>query len=340
MKRVEASGHLHGLHLIHRFTSGIEHTAQFQRWTSVGIVVLHHQVLHFLGIDKWSRERVTFSLDILVVLESVSGQHLFHLHVGTWCDLVNHRPGEGNLALIEQVVEEFCWHQSVLHPLLCICQHTGFHLVAVVGAVVHALHGQRQFALFAKWREEALVEQKGHLAHSKHGLESTCQVSVVVGVAFLCDGKRYHLEGRFAENLHQSLPVAELITCLQCFGHRCDDLLLDGAGRLQADQQGKVVIGCVGLVDDLIVEGLCNDDTSVVLASVEGVVKKCGWECTEDVATSEMHPCGVVVGLFAHGGDIKLGKLVAFGLPFAGIEARSQYVVKSHVSRKIRVVDI
>ena len=46
------------------------------------------------------------SLDIVVVLKAVGSEHLLDFLVGTGCDLVDHRPGEGDLRVVLQVVEE------------------------------------------------------------------------------------------------------------------------------------------------------------------------------------------------------------------------------------------
>ena len=71
-------------------------------------------------------------LDIVVVVEAVLSQHLFHFLMWARGDLVDHRPGESDLGLIFQVGEEVGRHQSVGYPLLCVSEDTCLHLVAVV----------------------------------------------------------------------------------------------------------------------------------------------------------------------------------------------------------------
>ena len=71
-------------------------------------------------------------LDIVVVIEAVLGEHLFHLLMWTWRDLINHRPGKGNLCLVLQIGEELSGCQSVGNPLLSVCENASLHLVAVV----------------------------------------------------------------------------------------------------------------------------------------------------------------------------------------------------------------
>ena len=128
-------------------------------------------------------------LDIVVVLEAVGCQHLLHLLVGTRGNLVNHGPGEGDLRLILKIVEEGLGHESVLHPTLGIGHNASLHLVAVVGAVIHRLDGKRELAVI-----KTLQEQGANLTHGKDGLQATGQIGLVVGVTFLGDGERNHLE--------------------------------------------------------------------------------------------------------------------------------------------------
>ena len=145
MRRIQACCHLHRLHLVDGLAGRIERTAQVEWGTPVGVVVLDDQILHFLRVDKGSRKRVLLRLNVVVVLEAVSSQQFLDLLVRTWRNLVNHRPGEGNLGLVLQIVKESLWNQSILHPTLSIGKDSGLHLVAVVRAVVHRLNGERQF---------------------------------------------------------------------------------------------------------------------------------------------------------------------------------------------------
>ena len=103
MKRVQAGGNLHGLNFVDGLARSVKRTAQVEWGTTIGVVVLDDQILHLLGIDEGSGKGVLFSLDIVVVLKAVGSQQLLHLLVGTGCNLVYHRPGEGNLLLVLQV---------------------------------------------------------------------------------------------------------------------------------------------------------------------------------------------------------------------------------------------
>ena len=199
--------------------------------TAVGVVVLDDQVLHFLGIDEGSSKGVLLGLNVVVVLEAVFSKHLFHFLVWAGGDFVYHRPREGNSRLIFQVVDEAGWHQSFAYPSLSIGENTGFHFVAIVRAVVHALNGEWQLACLI-----ALIKQGADLTHGKDGLQASCEVGLIVAIAFLCNGERNHLQRGIAENVYQTLPVGELIVCLQGLCDRCDDFLLDGSRRLQAYQ--------------------------------------------------------------------------------------------------------
>ena len=90
MEWIKTSGHLHGLHLIHCFARGVECAAEVEWGTSVCVVVFDDEVLHLLCIDERSRERVLLCFDVVVILKTVSSQHLLHFLVWTRSDFVNH----------------------------------------------------------------------------------------------------------------------------------------------------------------------------------------------------------------------------------------------------------
>ena len=161
-------------------------------------------------------------LNIVVVFETVLSQQLLDLLVWAWGNLVDHRPGEGHLRLILQVVEEGSGHQSVLHPALSVGEDASLHLVAIVRAVIHRLHSEWQLS-----GVETLQQQGTHLTHSEEGLQSTSEVGLVEGIALLGDGERDHLQAGVTEDFHQSVPVLELRIGLQGLGNAGDDLLLD-----------------------------------------------------------------------------------------------------------------
>ena len=163
-----------------------------------------------------------FRLDVVVVLETVGSEHLLDFHVGTRGNLVDHGPGEGDLGLVLEIVEEGCGHEPVLHPALRVGEDAGLDAVAVVGAIVHGLHGEREFA-----RLPAFKEQGGDLTQGEHGLESAGEIRFVVAISLLGDGEGDHLERGVAEDVHQALPVLELVVRLEGFGHAGDDFLLD-----------------------------------------------------------------------------------------------------------------
>ena len=165
VQRVQARRHLHRLHLVDRFAGGIERTTQVQRRTTVGVVVLYHQILCLLGIHEGSGKGVLLRLDVFVVLEAVLGQQFLHLLVRTRRNLINHRPGEGHQCLITNIVGKALRHQSVVHPSLGVCQHAGLDAIAIMRTVVHRLHGNRQTAGLI-----AFIQQGRHLAQREDWL--------------------------------------------------------------------------------------------------------------------------------------------------------------------------
>ena len=90
MERVQTGRHFHGLHLVDGLARGVECTAKVEWGTAVGIVVLDHQILHFLCVHERCSEGVFLGLDVVVVVEAVGGKHSLHLLVRTRSDLVDH----------------------------------------------------------------------------------------------------------------------------------------------------------------------------------------------------------------------------------------------------------
>ncbi len=133
--------------------------------------------------------------DGVVIFEAVLLQHLLHLGVGPGGDLVDHAPGEGDLALILQVVQEALGDQAGLYPRFGVGHGGGAHLVAVVGAVVHALHRDGHGSGLI-----ALIQQGGDLAHNQLGLRPALQVSGRDGIFLLGDGEAHHLHDLLIKN--------------------------------------------------------------------------------------------------------------------------------------------
>ncbi len=84
---------------------------------------------------------MTGSFNIVVVVKTVGSEQLLDFLMWTWRNFVYHRPREGYLALIFEIVQEGRRHQAVVGPPPGIGHNPGFHLIAIVGAVVHALNG-------------------------------------------------------------------------------------------------------------------------------------------------------------------------------------------------------
>ena len=290
---VEAGAHLHLLHLVHSLPVGVEHPALLQGRTAVGVLVLDDQVLRLLGVDEGGGVGVAVGDDGVVVLKAVGLEHLLHLGVGPGGDLVDHAPGEGDLGLVLEVVHKALGHQAGLHP--------------------------------------GLIEQGGDLAHDQLGLGPPLQVGGRDGVALLGDGEAHHLQGGVLEDLLQPLPVlVELGVGLQALGDRSHHPLLNGAVGLEHHQQAQVVVGLVGLVNDLIVKALGHDDAPVVLPRVQHPLKQGGREGPEDVAGPEVNPGGLVVGLGPDGLQVEFGQFIALVRPLLGVEGTSFNIRKLH----------
>ncbi len=233
VKGVQAGADLHPLHLVHGLPVHVHHAAQLQGRTAVGVVVFDDQILRLLRVDERRGIGALVREDGIIVFKSVLRQHFLHFLVRAGGDLVDHAPGVGDLGGILHILQEFLRHQSLLGPPGGIGDDGGFHLIPVVGAVVHALEGQGQPP-----RQEALVQEQCHLSHDQRGLQSALQVCGRYPIALLRDGEGDHLQAGIGENLRQPGPVLlKLGVRLQALRHGGNDLLLDIAVGLQTDQQ-------------------------------------------------------------------------------------------------------
>ena len=323
MQRVQAGGDLHPLGLVHGVPVGQVDAGLLQRRAAVGELVLHYQVLRALGVDEGRNVGVPGGDDGRHALDAVFGQRFLHHLVGAGGDLVDHGPGEGDLALVLEVIQEVLPHKALLLPGFGHRHHAGLQLLAVMGAVVHADHGQRRGA-----RAEPLIQQGGHHAHGVAGVfgafvhvglddRHQAAVGAVEGVALLGDGEGDHLQAGVGEDLFETGHHGGVGGIgAQGLGHRTDDLAAGGAVGVQRDHHGQVVIGGVDLVDDVVVEGVRRDDAAVGQPLVEQPLLQRRDEPAENVARAEMHPHRVGFGGGGHGGVVESGQPDAQFLPF------------------------
>lgn len=93
-----------------------------------------------------------------------------------------------------------------------------------------------------------------------------------------------------------------------------------------AEYRTRSFLRRIHLVDDLIVEALCHNDTTIVFAVVQSLVQDGRRESTENVTCAKMHPCGMLVGLAGNRGNVKPGNLIAFCLPLSSVKAAGNNV--------------
>ena len=318
MQRVQAGGDLHALGLVDGFAVGHVDTGLLQCGAAVGELVLNNQVLRALGVDEGSDEGVLGGDDGGHALDAVLLQGLLDDLVGARGDLVDHGPGEGDLALIGQVVDEVLTDEALLQPSLGNGHDAGLQLLAVVRAVVHADNGQRGSTVL-----ETLQQQGGDHAHGVAcvgralvdvSLDDRHQgtIGTIQGVALLGDGEGDHLQAGIGEDLLEAghhLGVGRVGA--QALGHRADDLAAGGAVRVQGDIHRQVVIRGVDLVDDVVVEGVGCDDAAVGQTLIQQALLQSSDKAAEDVACAKVDPDGVLLGGGGHGGVVKCGQLDA-----------------------------
>ena len=318
MQGIQAGGDLHALGLVDGVAVGHIDARLFQRGATVGELVLNDQILRALGVDERGNEGVLAGNDGLHILDAVGNQLLLHDLVGARGDLVDHRPGEGDLAFIAEVVDEILTDIALFQPSLGNGHNAGLQLFAVVRAVVHADDRQG-----ISTGVETLQQQGGNHAHGMAGVGGTlvnvrlhnghqAAVGTVQGVALLGDGEGDHLQTGIGEDALETchhLCVGGIGA--QTLGDRADDLTAGGAVRVEGDVHGQVVERGVDFVNDVVVEGVGGDDTAVSQTLVQQALLQGGNKAAEDVACAEVDPDGVFLGGGGHGGVVELGQLNA-----------------------------
>ena len=324
MQGVQAGGDLHALGLVDGLAVGQVDAGLLQCGAAVGELVLDNQILRALGVDERGNEGVLGGDDGSHALDAVLLQGLLDHLVGARGDLVDHGPGEGDLALIGQVVDEVLADIALLQPCLGNGHDAGLQLLAVVRAVVHADNCQRGGTVL-----ETLQQQGGDHAHGVAcvggtlvdvGLHNGHQAAIgtIEGVALLGDGEGDHLQAGIGEDLLEAghhLGVGRVGA--QALGHRADDLAAGGAVRVQGDVHRQVVIRGVDLVDDVVVEGVGCDDAAVGQTLIQQTLLQGGDKAAEDVAGAEVDPDGMLLGGGGHGGVVKCGQLDAQLFPLS-----------------------
>ena len=315
MERVEAGGNLHFLRLVHRVPVGHVHARSLQGGPAVGETVLHHQVLGPLGVDKGGDKGIFRGDDGGHVLHAQAGQRLLHHLGGAGGDLIDHGPGEGDLTLVGHPHGEFGGDITPVQPLLHHGHDAGAQLFPVVGAVVHAHHGDGRAA-----RLEALPKQGGGHAHGvgaalravvKVGLDHGEELpgDVGQGVALLGDGVAGHLQRRAAEDLLQPRHVLGIGRAgPQALGHGGDNLLVHGTVGQQGHHQGHVIKGRIDFVDDVVVKGVGGHDAGMGQTLLQQILLELGDEAPEDIARPEVDPGGGLLRPGPHGLPVETGQ--------------------------------
>ena len=321
MQRIEACADLHFLDLVDGLSVGEHDAALFKLRSSVREIVLDDEILSLLGVYERSHIGLHGGDNGSKLVDAVSVDDLRNGLVGTRGDLVDHGPGEGDLVAFDISLKlRLC--DAVRNPALCESSDSGFKLVAVVGAVVHADHGDRLLVCL-----KAGVEERRYFAHVALGLLGTLfhigddsgdhlALAVYEAVALLCDGKACHLQGILAEDLAKSRVSGFVIAVqLQGFHYAADYGLLDRAGGLKCYQNGEVIVGMIHLLDDLVVIAFRYGQSAVQNAVIEEVLHYVCLECPENIAAAEVDPERILFGRFSYCFSIILRKRVTFFFP-------------------------
>ena len=321
VQRVQAGRDLHALGHIDD-VPGRHIDARFLKSrTAVRETVLNDQILGDFRIDERRYKCPAGCLDGTHIFHAALCEHRLDLLVRARCDLVDHAPREGDGLLVLHVPDEFFGDKSLLLPLLSDRHDAGLQLLAVVAAVVHADDCERELPCV-----EALKE---HGADNAHGMSCMRRAfldisgdnfhkvpgEIIDRIALLRDRKADHLEGRIPEYfLH---PVEGSVRGTHCDGLSDSShyILIHGSVRVERDHHAEVVIRMIAEIDNIVIERVDSDDSSVRLSLVQELLLELGNETAENVACAEMHPDRILLCRSSHLFHVICGKRDAGLLP-------------------------
>ena len=307
MQRVQAGRHLHALGVVDGLAVAEVHARLVQRRMAVREAILHNKILRHLGIDERRNVGIAAGDDGLHVLKARVHQLLLDDLRRTGGNLVNHAPREGDTRFVIHIRLEIRRNKPVLHPRRDDFHHARAQFLAVVGAVVHADHGNRHSA--------RLIARVEHCRHDRHRVMRLLRPVLHVGhdhrhqfalhvaqrIALLGDGEGRHLQRRRGEHVRQLLPLRFIGTVrLDALGNRRDDFLLRRAVGFERHHERHAVMRHINLVDNVIVERFRRDDAGFRQPRVQQALLKSRDKAAEDVARAKMHPHGLLGGLLRH----------------------------------------
>ena len=293
---------------------------------TVGKIVFNDQIFAFLRVDEGCGVGMTGGYDGRHVRKTVFRQRFFHHGVRAGGDLVDHRPGEGDQTAVAHVIRKALVCTAVFDPAVRHGEHGVPQLVAVMGTVVHADHGQREPS-----RQITGVKQGGDLAHVADGVGGpgdhvaghvgqACAVGARQVVALFRNGEGSHLQPGVLESTGQRCPVLMKGGIRpQRGGDGADDRFFKRAVRFQRDQHVQVVMRVKNALGQFRVIALSGDQTGVCRTLIQQGLGAVRLKRAEDVARAKMNPPGRLHCFFRHGGTVKAGQTVGVIRPPGGV---------------------
>ena len=326
MQRVEAGCDLHPLGLVDGLAVGHVDPRLLQRRTAVGEAILHHEILRLLCVDK-RRDIRPFGRDDW---RNRLAAELFQLRADgirrTRRDFVDHRPREGDLSLIGDVIHKVLRHKALFQPLFRHRQHCAAQFFAVVAAIIHRNDGQRRFTVFKAMQQHgaddrhracrflrAVVDIRLHKREEIAG-------RILERIALLGNREGNHLQARIGKHGLEAVPVLRHIRLrFDRLAQRAQHALVGRRVRIQRDGQNKVVIRHINLIHHVEIKGLHTGDAAIHRALFQHRVSHAAHKDAENVARAEMRPNRVLLRLFRDRLHIIIRQFDAGALPGGAI---------------------
>ena len=195
-----------------------------------------------------------------------------------------------------------------------------------MGTVIHAHHRDRLFAvkITGIQKRSNFPDIAFRLFGARRKIRfyrgKRLSFAVYEAVSFLRNGKRYHLEGIFTENLFQP-AVFFFVSGIQNTGfhNAADNRLFYVSVGFQRHENCIIIMRTIHFFNNFIVKAFRHHKASIQNALVQETLNNICLKCTENVSGAEMNPEGRFFCCRRNRFSVKFRKRIACSFPLCSV---------------------
>ena len=315
VQRVQAGRDLHGIGLVHGLAIREDHAALLERRAPVGEAILHHEIVHLLGVRKTGEVHRAIR-DKREVAPALVRKRLGNALGGVGGDAVDHGPGEAHATLVAHIVDEALPNMASLEPALRRGKDGVAEAAAVLREVIGRNEGNRSSAGIIACKQERRDDAHGTRRRRRTVRDLVGNVaeelarSVLEGITLLRDREGGKLQ---LIALEVGLDLLIVLWALGVAEERCrgarKDALVEHAILMHDDLQDVLIVRRVDLIDGEGAERLDHHEAAIELASIHDILGDLGMEGAVEVTAAEMDPARLLQAGLVGGVDVECGEL-------------------------------